>query len=151
MAPGACAWRRRRPLPAAARGWLARDRQVDASGRIAQGEDNTGVFIYQSMSGRGPTCAFEGAITMVPGSITQPTGDEFEVAVARFPLEAGPESSSSEPLISECHYRCMCVLQRLCCVEQISVGVIVHSAARTSAVAQTRSELTNKRTQVPRE
>ena len=71
-------------------GWRE-DRQVDASGRIAQGEDNTGVFIYQSMSGRGPTCAFEGAITMVPGSITQPTGDEFEVAVARFPLEAGPE------------------------------------------------------------
>ena len=89
--PGACAWRRRRrPLPLLREGGWREDRQVDAS-RIAQGEDNTGVFIYQSMSGRGPTCAFEGAITMVPGSITQPTGDEFEVAVARFPLEAGPE------------------------------------------------------------
>jgi hypothetical protein len=54
-------------------------------------QDNSGIFIYQSMSGRGPTCAFEGEITMVPGSIQKPTGEPFQVAVARFPLEAGAD------------------------------------------------------------
>ena len=71
-------------------GWRE-DRQTDASGRIATGKDNSGIFIYQSMSGRGPTCAFEGEITMVPGSIHRPTGEPFQVTVARFPLEAGAD------------------------------------------------------------
>ena len=66
-------------------GWRE-DKQVDASGRIRSGEECEGIFVYQSMSGRGGPVAFEGELNMVPGSIQQPTGDEFTVQVGRFPL-----------------------------------------------------------------
>ena len=43
------------------------------------------------MSGRGGAVAFEGEITMVPGSLEQPTGEEFNIRVARFPLGCQPD------------------------------------------------------------
>jgi len=70
-------------------GWRE-DRQTDASGRIGAGEEEEGLFIYQSMSGRGGTISFEGHIMFVPGSLRQPRGEEFAVAVARFPLVCEP-------------------------------------------------------------
>ena len=52
---------------------------------VRPGEEKSGIFIYQSMSGR-DAVSFEGEISFVPGSLRQPRGDEFQVAVARFPL-----------------------------------------------------------------
>ena len=66
-------------------GWRE-DKQADASGRIATGAQSDGLFVYQSMSGRGPMVSFEGEIALVPGSIEKPLGDEFRIRVARFPL-----------------------------------------------------------------
>ena len=66
-------------------GWRE-DTQIDQRGTIAAGEERDGVFIYQSMSGRGPVASFEGEITFVPGSLREPSGAPFRVAVARFPL-----------------------------------------------------------------
>ena len=66
-------------------GWRE-DRQRDASGRLSRGPQCSGLFVYQSQSGRGETVAFEGEIVMVPGSLAQPTGDEFRIQVARFPI-----------------------------------------------------------------
>jgi hypothetical protein len=34
--------------------------------------------------------SFEGEIELVPGSIAQPTGEPFRIAVARFPLTCAP-------------------------------------------------------------
>jgi hypothetical protein len=51
--------------------------------------EKEGVFIYQSMSGRGPVASFEGEVTFVPGSLKEPAGEPFTVPVARFPLTCG--------------------------------------------------------------
>ena len=71
-------------------GWRE-DRQRDASGRVARGEECEGVFVYQSMSGRGPVVSFEGEIALVPGSLAQPQGEEFRINVARFPIGCQPD------------------------------------------------------------
>lgn len=65
-------------------GW--REDAQNRSGRVARGEECTGHFVYQSQSGRGQTVGFEGEISMVPGSLKEPTGPEFRIAVARFPI-----------------------------------------------------------------
>lgn len=70
-------------------GWRE-DKQTDASGRLQRGEQCDGLFVYQSMSGRGTIASFEGEIVMVPGSIDRPTGEEFRIAVARFPIVCQP-------------------------------------------------------------
>jgi F-box protein 3 len=67
-------------------GWRE-DRQTDASGTVRPGHECDGTFIYQSMSGRGPTCSFEGELEFVPGSLRKPAGEPFRVTVGRFPLE----------------------------------------------------------------
>lgn len=105
---------RGRQLPAAARGRLARqaaplrpraghvrdtsgarhhrrDDKQRHSGRIGQGEWCEGVFVYQSLSGRGSSISFEGSIDFVPGSLEAPAGEEFAVAVPRFPLLVGAD------------------------------------------------------------
>jgi len=51
---------------------------------VQHGAQCEGTFIYQSMSE--PSDSFEGEVTFVPGSLRAPTGDEFQVKVARFPL-----------------------------------------------------------------
>ena len=71
-------------------GWRE-DEQVDASGTVQAGEECEGLFVYQSMSGRGPMVSFEGEIALVPGSIETPTGDEFRIVVERFPLGVTPD------------------------------------------------------------
>ena len=101
-------------------GWRE-DRQTDAYGQLRIGDECDGLFVYQSMSGRGAMCAhsdsmrlktrltgltrltrltrlayvrrstFEGEISMVPGTIAAPQGDEFRIAVARFPIACGPD------------------------------------------------------------
>ena len=45
--------------------------------------------MYQSLSGRGSSISFEGSIDFVPGSLEAPAGEEFAVAVPRFPLLVG--------------------------------------------------------------
>jgi len=64
------------------------DKQLH-SGRIGQGGWCEGVFVYQSLSGRGSSISFEGSIDFVPGSLEAPAGEEFAVAVPRFPLLVG--------------------------------------------------------------
>ena len=71
-------------------GWRE-DKQADATGRIARGAQSEGLFVYQSMSGRGPMVSFEGEIALVPGSIEEPRGDEFRIRVERFPLGLEPD------------------------------------------------------------
>ncbi|EOD39080.1 hypothetical protein EMIHUDRAFT_223966 [Emiliania huxleyi CCMP1516] len=68
-----------------------RDDKQRHSGRIGQGEWCEGVFVYQSLSGRGSSISFEGSIDFVPGSLEAPTGEEFAVAVPRFPLLVGAD------------------------------------------------------------
>ena len=58
---------------------------------IDEGADCDGVFVYQSMSGRGGMRSFGGELTFVPGTLRQPAGQEFKVTVARFPLSDGAE------------------------------------------------------------
>jgi len=70
-------------------GW--RDDKQRHSGRIGQGEWCEGVFVYQSLSGRGSSISFEGSIDFVPGSLEAPAGEEFAVAVPRFPLLVGAD------------------------------------------------------------
>jgi F-box protein 3 len=48
-------------------------------------------FIYQSMTGRGETVAFGGALRFVPGSLRAPTGDAFDVVVKHIELNSEPE------------------------------------------------------------
>ena len=55
---------------------------------------NTALFLGrcgQSLSGRGSSISFEGSIDFVPGSLEAPTGEEFAVAVPRFPLLVGAD------------------------------------------------------------
>jgi len=61
----------------------------DDSGRSRDsmwgGREREGTFVYQSMT----SCSgmtLEGELTFVPGSISEPSGPEFLVTVARFPL-----------------------------------------------------------------
>ena len=68
-----------------------RDDKQRHSGRIGQGEWCEGVFVYQSLSGRGSSISFEGSIDFVPGSLEAPAGEEFAVAVPRFPLLVGAD------------------------------------------------------------
>lgn len=58
---------------------------------IDEGDECEGVFVYQSMSGRGGMRSFGGELTFVPGTLRQPAGEEFNVTVARFPLSDGAE------------------------------------------------------------
>jgi hypothetical protein len=44
------------------------------------------------MSGRGGMRSFGGELSFVPGSLAEPTGEEFNVTVARFPLSDGSEA-----------------------------------------------------------
>ena len=47
--------------------------------------------MYLSLSGRGSSISFEGSIDFVPGSLEAPAGEEFAVAVPRFPLLVGAD------------------------------------------------------------
>ena len=64
-------------------GW--REDRCDERGRVRPGPERRGTFSYQSMTDSSGS-SFEGEIILVPGSITRPTGPEFAVTVARFPL-----------------------------------------------------------------
>jgi len=44
------------------------------------------------MSGRGGMRSFGGELSFVPGSLAEPSGEEFSVTVARFPLSDGSEA-----------------------------------------------------------
>ena len=44
------------------------------------------------MSGGGGMRSFGGELSFVPGSLAAPTGPEFQVVVARFPLTDGTET-----------------------------------------------------------
>ena len=68
------------------------DRQSQYSSAVRRGEECEGTFIYQSMSGRGGMRSFGGELSFAPGSLAQPTGAEFNVTVARFPLTDGSET-----------------------------------------------------------
>jgi len=72
-------------------GGFRNDRQNRRAGHVNvepsdvdPGSDCEGIFVYQSMSS--PSGTFEGELIFVPGSLRQPTGDEFVVRVASFPL-----------------------------------------------------------------
>eukprot|EP00568_Trieres_chinensis_P013592 CAMPEP_0183304938 /NCGR_PEP_ID=MMETSP0160_2-20130417/9843_1 /TAXON_ID=2839 ORGANISM="Odontella Sinensis, Strain Grunow 1884" /NCGR_SAMPLE_ID=MMETSP0160_2 /ASSEMBLY_ACC=CAM_ASM_000250 /LENGTH=505 /DNA_ID=CAMNT_0025468059 /DNA_START=57 /DNA_END=1574 /DNA_ORIENTATION=+ len=54
------------------------------------GEEKSGVFTYQSCTGPGHGF-FEGTLTFVPGSLQNPTGNDFEVEVAPFTLNSNPQ------------------------------------------------------------
>mmetsp|Transcript_5909 Transcript_5909/g.18265 ORF Transcript_5909/g.18265 Transcript_5909/m.18265 type:complete len:518 (-) Transcript_5909:25-1578(-) len=60
---------------------------------VDAGEDRSGEFVYQSMSGRlsGGTSAgsFRGEIEFFPGEVASPTGPPFRAAVPEFPLRRG--------------------------------------------------------------
>ena len=68
------------------------DRQSQYSSAVRRGEECEGTFIYQSMSGRGGMRSFGGELSFAPGSLAEPTGAEFNVTVARFPLTDGSET-----------------------------------------------------------
>ncbi len=59
---------------------------------VREGDECEGTFVYQSMSGRGGMRSFGGELTFVPGTYAEPTGEEFNVVVARFPLSDGTET-----------------------------------------------------------
>ena len=58
---------------------------------VDPGEDRSGTFVYQSQTQAGSLAAFSGHIEFVPGSLREPTGAPFNVAVARFPLTLNPD------------------------------------------------------------
>jgi F-box protein 3 len=70
-------------------GWRE-DTQVSPTS-VVEGNEHRGIFIYQSKTGAGKTVSFEGELLFVPGSLEEPTGDEFKVAVAQFPLTCGAD------------------------------------------------------------
>lgn len=61
--------------------------QQDDRGRLCEAEQGTGYFSYQSCSEADMPGFFEGSLQFIPGSLTQPSGDIFDVRVARFPLK----------------------------------------------------------------
>ena len=67
-------------------GW--RDDGQDRTGRIRNGQEMTGVFVYQSCTGglAGGSGSFGGRLQFVPGALNEPLGDEFDVTVGTFAL-----------------------------------------------------------------
>ena len=53
---------------------------------LSVGEEMEGIFIYQSMSGRGNNVSFGGELLLVPGDLRNPTGEEFALELPPFSL-----------------------------------------------------------------
>ena len=75
----------------------AKDYRDDDQGRrgLQAGALEPYPFVYQSCSGRlgeGLGGTFGGELVMVPGSLAEPTGPDFEIRVETFPLQS-PEDS----------------------------------------------------------
>jgi F-box protein 3 len=59
--------------------------------QVEPGDDQLGVFSYQSMANDNSEGQMRGYFTFVPGSLAEPTGVPFDVEVAPFPLDRNPE------------------------------------------------------------
>ena len=64
-----------------------RDDEQSYGGGVGAGRWKDGTFVYQSQSGRRPPGGtFGGELTLVPGTIDEPTGAPFDVDVPPFAL-----------------------------------------------------------------
>ena len=64
-----------------------RDDQQSYDGALGEGEWVGGAFVYQSQTGpKEPGGSFGGELTLVPGTIKEPTGPPFDVPVLPFSL-----------------------------------------------------------------